>query len=77
MDVGEGGPELREDCYQAFPALLLTGKRIEFDEVFFDKVVGAIEAALVDDVFEEGANDLLVCFRHRWTSGQEFEQRNS
>lgn len=62
VDVREGGTHHGEDAFQAFSALLLAWKRVELDEVFFNEIVGAVEAVLVDDFFDEGAHDLLVGF---------------
>lgn len=62
VDVGEGGAHHGEDVFQSFPALLLARKRVELDEVFFDEIVGAVETVLIDDFFDEGADDLFVGF---------------
>ena len=60
VNVGEGRAKLHEDGLESFPALLLAGQRIEFDEVLKDKIVHAVEAALVENLVDEGADDFLV-----------------
>jgi hypothetical protein len=61
VDIGEGGPKLHEDGFESFPALLLAGQRIEFDEVLFDEVAHALEAAFIENLIDKCANDFFIC----------------
>ena len=64
VDVGEGGLELHEGALQALSALQLAGQRIKLDKVLEHEVVQAFPAGLVENVFDEGEDDLLVGVRH-------------
>src|SRR6185369_11688036 len=60
-EVGKTGPHAMEYLFETLPVLpALAGERIGADEVGSDEVVGTIEAALVDDLFDKGADDAFV-----------------
>ena len=65
VNVRERGPHHRDDLFQTFSPLSLSGQGIEFDEVLFYKLVGCIEASLVNDfLYEALEGGDVFRFRH-------------
>lgn len=64
VQVREGGAHAAENVVQAFEAWTLAGEWNLLDDVFPDELRGGVESALVDDFFDEVADDGGVVLRH-------------